>query len=284
MLRQATPADGAMIDAFLASHSETSMFLRGNLAEHGVGLSEAPHSTRYFVWETPDIGAVFGLSKGGFLLAQAEGAPGAAFLQFADHIRGERVLGMTGAVASVSNTLAALGLETADYKLLHDEPLYALDLEDVTAGAALRSPTQSDRLLLERWFVEYEIDTGLSDPEAAKSNAIDRAEAAIQPNSPVRLMTDADGTPIAMAAFNARVADLVQIGGVFVPRDRRNRGLGRSVTAALLVEARERGARRAILFANNAPAACAYEALGFARIGDYRVAILAHAQIIGEAA
>ena len=59
---------------------------------------------------------------------------------------------------------------------------------------------------------------------------------------PMRLLLEA-GAPVAMAGINARVGDVVQVGGVFVPEGARNRGLGRRVTAALLrEEARGRGA------------------------------------------
>ena len=83
-----------------------------------------------------------------------------------------------------------------------------------------------------------------------------------------------DDAPVAMAAINASVRDQVQVGGVFVPRENRNCGLGRKVTTAVLQKARTEGANTAILFANNPPAARAYEAMGFQQIGWYRIALL----------
>ena len=68
---------------------------------------------------------------------------------------------------------------------------------------------------------------------------------------------------------------------VYSARDRtrlkltlRGKRLGREVTRALLAEARDNGARQAVLFANNDAAARAYQAIGFRQVGWYRIAFL----------
>ncbi len=79
-----------------------------------------------------------------------------------------------------------------------------------------------------------------------------------------------------MSGFNARIAEVVQVGGVYTPPELRSRGYGRCAVAASLRDTRSAGARRAILFTDvdNHPAIRVYESLGFRRIGNYRILIL----------
>jgi predicted GNAT family acetyltransferase len=79
-----------------------------------------------------------------------------------------------------------------------------------------------------------------------------------------------------MAGFNARLPDMVQVGGVYTPPEARGRGYARTAVALCLRAARERGVRRAILFTgeDNIPAIRAYRALGFERIGDFAIVLL----------
>jgi predicted GNAT family acetyltransferase len=84
------------------------------------------------------------------------------------------------------------------------------------------------------------------------------------------------GQPVATSSFNTAIAEAVQIGGVWTPPELRRRGYGRAVVAASLGSARAGGATAAILFTgvDNLPAQRAYQALGFSRIGDYRLLLL----------
>ncbi len=92
-----------------------------------------------------------------------------------------------------------------------------------------------------------------------------------------------DDKVLAMTAFNARLPDMVQIGGGYTPPEYRNRGLARRAVATLLREVQGEGVKTAILFASGAPACRAYEAIGFRQIGRYGLAILAEPQTIGPA-
>ena len=83
-----------------------------------------------------------------------------------------------------------------------------------------------------------------------------------------------DGTLASLSAFNARLPDIVQLGGIYTPPVLRGRGFARAAVAASLLEARGQGASRAVLFTNNPSAVRTYEALGFRRIGDYSIVLL----------
>ena len=85
---------------------------------------------------------------------------------------------------------------------------------------------------------------------------------------------------MAYQQFNATADDTVQVGGVWTPPALRNRGYGRAVVAGALLTARAEGARRGVLFTaeTNVAAQRAYEALGFARSGDWALVFLAEAR------
>jgi predicted GNAT family acetyltransferase len=87
-----------------------------------------------------------------------------------------------------------------------------------------------------------------------------------------------DGSDIvAYAAFNAALPEIVQLGGVWTPPERRGRGYGRAVVAGALLAARDGGAQRAVLFTgdDNVAAKRAYAALGFRRVGDWGLVLFA---------
>jgi predicted GNAT family acetyltransferase len=90
------------------------------------------------------------------------------------------------------------------------------------------------------------------------------------------------GEVVAYSAFNARLPDCVQVGGVWTPPAWRGRGFARAVVAGSLLEARVGGARRSILFTenDNEPAQAAYRALGYERVGDYGLVLFAQPQVV----
>ncbi|GHG84608.1 GNAT family N-acetyltransferase [Pseudodonghicola xiamenensis] len=274
MIRRAEVSDAARIEAFLAGYPETSMFLRGNLETHGIGQSDHEHACDYFLWpaEGP-LRAVFGCSNNGFLMLQCPGREAEAFSAAAGALAGRQVQGLTGDAAQARLWLKALGL-SGRLKVDHVEPLYDLELAAMPrADLVWRQPEAGDAALLAAWFLGYEAETGTGAagmPQAAEV-ARDRARRIIEAGIS-QLLLEA-GRPVGMAAVNARVKDIVQVGGVYVPPEARNRGVGRRAVQALLMQVAADGASRAVLFSNNDAASRAYEAIGFRRVGDYRVAL-----------
>ena len=80
--------------------------------------------------------------------------------------------------------------------------------------------------------------------------------------------------PVALTGLNARLADVVQVGGVFVPPALRSQGFARRAVALHLAEARTGGASRAVLFAATPAAFRAYQAIGFNQTGWMGLALL----------
>ena len=283
MIRQAGPEDAENIETFLIPHAASSMFLRGNLAAHGTRDLIHPHGTTFWLYEDEEcITAIAGCTNGGYLMCQAPDADAAFWYAVTDAVAGREIQGMTGVPSQISALAEVLGCAPADFALREIEPLYALDLQDwqsdLPEGLALRSPQASDQNLLEMWFAGYHADTGMAPPKG--SNVRDIARGYIG-NPDARLLTKA-GQPVGMTTFNARAAEIVQVGGVYVAPDQRGQGLGGAVVALHLMEARVVGTKQAILFAANDFAARAYERIGFARIGSYEVALLREPKLIRD--
>ncbi len=287
MIRRAEPGEEGRLEAFLAQHANTSMFLRGNLATHGLVPSDHPHSSTYWLAETEqgEIRAVAGCNNDGFLMAQVPGEVPGFWQAMANVLAGRKICGMTGEDGQVQAALAGLGLADAGFTLNHAEPLYRLELSELEDPKAQIRPAQpGDEQLLKSWFFEHFLDTGFTSNKLQASADARRRAARVVGEDSLRLLLEDGSRPVAMAGINARAGDMVQLGSVHVPRDLRNAGRGRRVTAALLAEERAKGTRTAVLFANNAAAARAYEAIGFRLVGQYRIAILSRPQPVQVAA
>ena len=284
MIRPARPGDEAAIEAFLAGHPDSSMFLRANLAWYGLGPGSHAHATTYHLGPSSGpVRAVFGVTRNGFMMCQAPGVD-APFGAYAAAVAGQHLAGITGEDAQVQRLIAALGLPDSAFRVNHAEPLMRLELADLPpVMEEVRPPVPDDLALLSDWFHRLMQDTGFAAKgDRGRHEAEERAQREIEA-ARLRLLIEG-GVPVAMAGLNAGLPEIVQVGGVFVPAPQRNRGLGRRVTAALLAGARARGARTALLFANNDAAARAYAGIGFRKIGAYRVAVLHQPWTIGDAA
>ncbi len=285
MIRKARPGDEAAIDAFLARHADTSMFLRSNLLEYGLARSAASRATTYWLSEDASgIRAVFGRSNGGFVMMQAADATDADWIAFRDSMTGQSILGITGDAQQVATGRAFLGLDGLAYALDDVEPLYCLSLDALILPEGpghLRAPVEADRALLEGWHRDYVTELRMSTPARVAAEAEERAERSILAGQ-TRLLIH-DDRPVAMTAFNARLPDMVQIGAVYAPAALRSNGYARRAVALHLAEARAEGVQEAVLFASSAPACRAYEAIGFARVGAYHLAILKEPFTVGEA-
>ena len=127
-----------------------------------------------------------------------------------------------------------------------------------------------------RWRVAYSIEAlAIADgPDLAATSRVEIDR--LQREGSQWIVLDG-GRPVSYSAFNARLPDIVQVGGVWTPPEMRGRGYGRAAVAGSLLDARAAGVDRAVLFTGeeNGPARAAYEALGFRIVGDYALVIFA---------
>ncbi|MEI4473024.1 GNAT family N-acetyltransferase [Frigidibacter sp. MR17.24] len=277
-MRPARPGDAAPLAAFLARHPETSMFLRQALATHGVAGGADRFAARFWLAEGAQgpRGCV-ALTTSGLGMIQWPGLSAADLPGIAAALARERIAGMNGAAGQIALLRRALGLSQAAASLDRTEPLYRLALDALVlpeGPGRLRPPDEGDRALVERWRSAYAIEALGAAPGRA-TEIEERAQVAgLIAQDRLRLWQE-EGEPVAMTSFNARLPDIVQVGGVWTPPGGRGRGRARRAVAAHLAEARGQGAGTAILFAASPAAARAYEAIGFRQVGSYHLLMLA---------
>ncbi|MDV7142695.1 GNAT family N-acetyltransferase [Tropicimonas sp. TH_r6] len=283
--REAVVSDAEAIEAFLVGHCDTSMFLRGNLARFGPCGGEDRNATRMWLRETAGVvDGVFGITTAGFVLVQLPGTFPSE--EFAETLAEDEINAILGATEQVHAARCALGLNGAPVQLDEDEPLYALDLDELVlprASVSLRSATKADTDLLLHWRASYLVETIHFTPEEAMGMAEADIEGMLERGT-LMLLENAAGETVAMTSFNAILTDTVQVGNVYTPDEVRGQGHARRAVALHLERARAEGVKRAILFASGPAASRAYEAIGFRLVGRFTLLFFADTQSVGAAA
>lgn len=278
MIREARPEDRARIEALLSARIDHAMFPLSNLRAHGLGqgdfASDHPHATRYWVTDH----SVVALTRGGMLLPLL--APGCDLSGLRAALTGQTVQGAAGPAASTRPVLRALGLANTPARLDEDEPGFALDLSNLRLpprpDATLIPAHAADRDLIIAWRAASTIETQGMPPDQARDRAVQDVDGWLAHDSHRVLLHQ--GQPVALTGFNARLPEIVQVGGVYTPPAVRNRGHARTAVALHLAEARADGATRAVLFAATPAAARAYLAIGFRPAPDFTL-VLFHAPV-----
>jgi GNAT superfamily N-acetyltransferase len=279
-IRPAREEDVAAIQAYLTSRGDTCMFMRSNLAAAGLRWEGAPLQGQYLIARRDD--AVVGVVAhywNGMLLVQADECVEELSRAAIAHTK-RHVQGFTGAVEQVRAARAALGFADRPTHIDHDEVLMALGLDGLaippplTRGeVTVRRVLATDRDTVVPWRTAYLIETNSETEANAGPTAATWFENTIGRDPPwIALRGD---EAVAICAFNARVSDTVQVGGVYTPPALRNRGHARAVVAGALLDARDRGVSRAILFTPRPDAVAAYRAIGFEPIGRFAVVLFA---------
>lgn len=271
MIREAGQADRKALEAFFLAHIDVAMFPMSNLRAHGIGKNDFAsvhsNSARYWLVE-PDIRGVISVTRNGMILAVLPGGADLAALPTA--LAGMTISGAVGEAVATRKVLATLGLGNWATRRDKNEPGFSLSLLDLVtpdaSDAKLLPACQDLRDMLIDWRAAYDQELLGIPLEKAKTAAEEEVSAFIQAGSHRILLHG--GKPVAMTGFNARLPEIVQIGGVYVPPDLRGRGHARLAVAMHLLEARAQGVRRAVLFAATEAAARAYRCIGFKETGS----------------
>jgi uncharacterized protein len=274
--------DETMLEAFLAKTPESSMFLRANLARAGIVYGGQPFQGTYVgAFQRDTLVGAASLYWNGNLMLQCPTALAAKLV-------GETLAaalprpasGLLGPTAQVEAAIEIPPFSLRRARLASRQELFALSLADFSVPAlpnaayAIGPATEADRPILREWRYAY-VREVLAWPESDGS----RRKAAEEID---RTIDDANGyvlrhagAPVAYAGINAKLPDIVQIGGVYVPPGDRDQGYGRLATAAVLADAKAKGASHAILFTGieNVAAKFCYEGLGFRVVGDYAIVL-----------
>jgi len=267
--RLAQEADLPQIDAFLSRHIQTSMFPLSNLREHGLGSA---HPRALTVWVPDDApSALFSITNEGMVLPQCADCSDQQLSDAIDLIRGHALFGLAAEATQARRIMQLAGWEGRSATLNSDEPGFSLKLDTLivpeSADAELAPLGAVGSSITEGWRKSYLIE--------AMDFAADRAQEQAKKDIATYIERDSHrvlrvkGKAVAMTGFNARLPEVVQVGGVYTPPDLRGRGYGRLAVALHLIEARNAGANRAVLFAASDSAARAYMGIGFQPAGQY---------------
>jgi predicted GNAT family acetyltransferase len=276
VIRILRSGDEAALESFLAPRADTSMFLRSNARRAGLADQGRTLQATYAAAFGPEgISAVAAHCWNGFLLVQAP-----------EHLRevtraalsasGRALKGISGPADQVRAARDAIGIRRPsldDAELLYSLDLSRLRVPPLLSTLTFRRPRKADLPGLVVWREQYLVETGLAAPGPDLHTAARSGIELLQFQGDHWLLEDA-GAPVSYTAFNARLPDIVQVGGVWTPPGLRGRGYARCAVAGSLLEAGAGGTRRVILFTGSAQAARAYEALGFERSGDYGLLIV----------
>jgi predicted GNAT family acetyltransferase len=281
-IRILQPGDEATLEAFLLPRVESSMFLVGNVRTSGLADGGEPYQGTYAAaFAGGQIEGVVAHYWNGNLIAQAP-AHLDALWRAAVAASGRGVQGLLGPAAQVAAMKAALGISASQVQMDETEKLYRLRLADLQVPEGLRSgrlrgrriePRDLDRIA--GWRVDFNLEA-LGEEDGPALRARCRASIERSMGQGWTWVLEDGGQAVACSSFNTGFPEAVQVGGVWTPPELRRRGYGRAVVAASLLDARAEGVQTGILFTGreNIAAQKAYEALGFAHIGDYRLVLL----------
>jgi uncharacterized protein len=281
-LRVLRPGDEVALEAFLASHADTSMFLRANARSAGlVDRGEPLQATYVAAIAAGEIRGVAAHCWNGMVLVQAPEHVAAVTREAVRHSR-RTVTGFSGPWDQVVAARRALDLDAAPAAKDSRDELYVLDLARLvlpsalaTGAARCRHPAQSELEQLVQWRVQFAVEA-LGAVDGAELRSASRGDVLLHHERGSDWVLVAGPDLVSYSVFNAMLPEIVQIGGVWTPPQLRGRGYARSVVAGSLLAARKQGVHRAVLFADplNVAARAAYLALGFQIVGDYGLVLL----------
>lgn len=266
----------ALVD-FMFANAPMLMFPLTNLTRYGMGGTHPRAINAWVAKNGEKITDVLTISAEGIVFPCC---PNANWAAVANVAKGRMIKGFIGEALQVAAVRHAVGL-TRKANLDATEPSYLLNISDLimpdVSGFTLQPLTAAPVDLLIAWRTDYQISTLETPPDVARERAEREIKAYIQTDSHRVLFCD--GKPVGMTGFNAELPEIVQIGGVYTPPEFRSRGFARVALAMHLSEASIDGVTQAVLSAANEPAARAYLALGFERIGSFAIAIYEDPQV-----
>lgn len=278
--------DGLHIDelsSYLNHYQETTMFIRNNLYHSGITYQDAPfHGEYYGSFENNKINGVLAHYWNGNVMMQTENFSAlSALVEEFEFKRTRPIAGILGEDGQAGFVIDKLNLKASLFAINYQEKLFLLNLDKMTIPQAINSysctlkPVQDcDMDIIKEWLVAYHIEAlgdDADNPTLEQSIIDEIQDTQLSQN---RWVLFVNNTPVSLCGFNANLPDIVQIGPVYTPPSLRNKGFARIAVYLCLKQAADRQVKRAILFTNDNSAICAYQALGFHQIGNYRLALL----------
>ena len=275
-VRSLQRGDEAAVEDFLRPRLDSSLFLLSNLRAASLADDGEVYSGAWAAaFERAAVVGVAAHFWNGILVVQAPRKLDAV-TRTALRASGRPLAGISGPRSQVDASRASLA-PGAEVTMNHDAELFSLALPELAVPEALSrgtlrcehpAPSQIPRLA--EWRIAYAVETlGAIRGDALRATCGREVRQLVEEGNAFVLLEGED--PVAFSAFNARLPEVVQVGGVYTPPELRGRGFARAVVAGSLLAARFAGVARAVLFTEreNEPARRAYLALGFRVTGDF---------------
>lgn len=279
------------LENYLGPRLREAMFLLSNSRAGGiVDTGKALTGTYAAEFRSLAIAGVVAHFWNGMLIPCAPPESVVALARTALEQSGRPLRGLIGPQSQVEALAAALAIPLkqpdaplpSGLRLDSIEGLYELVLSKLKVPEPLargevtaRRATKADLPLLIDWDIRYAFESlGATDLGAQRPISESYQQRFVE--SGHAFLLEAAGRPVARTLFNAAIKEAVQVGGVWTLPELRGRGYARAVVAGSLIAARAEGVERAILFTEhtNTAARRAYAALGFERVGDFRLVFL----------
>jgi RimJ/RimL family protein N-acetyltransferase len=292
VIRLLQTGDEPELERFLAPLADSSLFLLANARKGGLVDQGQPFQSTYAA--AFEEGVIVGVAACSWLGSVVVQAPRQLDGVVREAIRasGRQVTAMIGPYQQAVAACAAIGRSPLS---LERELLFAVDLaalevpadlateerasplrggarraEHPTGLAVCRPARREELPMLAEWRARFIVETNV-EREGTDLRSRARVATELLFADGALFVLERDGAVVSMAGFNARIAEMAQVGGVYTPAELRGRGYARCAVAGALLAARTSGASRGILFTaeSNVPAQRSYRAIGFRPIGDY---------------
>ncbi len=273
--------DTQVLEEYLAPHKAECMFICSNIKAAGIDYKGADFEGEYFgCFDTNDhlLGVIAHYWNGNIMMhAQDYDVLEALILHLKKNIS-RPIAGILGPNTQAEHVITKLELSGCKFGINSNEGLYEINLEALNElhmpqNMNVVSAQDVPKDILTLWMKSYDIEAlGALDDESLEKQVQENWNLRLQKNDSWVLLLDE--TPVALSAFNARLSDMVQVGPVWTPPEYRNKGYARLLLAYTLYQEKLKGTKQAILFTDNPAAIKAYLAIGFKKIGHYRLALL----------
>lgn len=273
--------DTQILKNYLAPHMAECMFIVSNLQAAGIDYRGADFEGEYFGYFNINDqlqGVIVHYWNGNVMMHAQDHDVLDKLIEHFKKIISRPVAGILGPNRQADYVIKKFGLLDHHFSINRQEGLYEMNLDalnQVHIPDTMKVIPAKDvsKVILINWTKSYN-NEALGMPDTYDSDA--KVEKDINRrlkhnNSWVLLVNE---TPVALSAFNARLTDKVQVGPVWTPPEHRNKGFARLLLSHTLHQEKLKGTKQAILFTHNPAAMKVYLAVGFKKIGYYRLSLL----------
>ncbi|MDD3370555.1 MAG: hypothetical protein PHE27_01890 [Alphaproteobacteria bacterium] len=279
--RLLVPGDEERVDGFLKPLTPYAFFIRSNLARMGLVFEGKAHQAEYFgAFDGETLTGVLMHGWMGNVQVYAPDLPACEALVRAWKERlaaaPRKVNILLGPEGSIGNVLVSMKLDAdALRKGMACQHLYALELDKLVIpqtltrpGVLCRRAGDGDFRMLTDWRHDFFVETLSAVPGEATRNLASNEISRRLEEGELFILEDL-GEPVCFCGIGGFLKDWTNVGPVWTPVDKRNRGYGRAALAGALLALRDEGMANAVLFTGRPDAQRACAAVGFLRIGNW---------------